>query len=98
MSKTNDPLKGITPEVLAAMNAEANRMAARIAELEGLADVLKAEDTSVTLDGNGARLFWSDASEAWETITRKRGNAVTHYNGPDLTAAIEAFKKVAGIE
>jgi len=70
----------------------------RLTPAQALIDLLQAENASVTLDCNGSRLFWSDASEAWETITWKRGNAVTHYNGPDLAAAIIAFKKVAGIE
>jgi len=69
----------------------------RLTPAQGLVDLLKAEDISVTLDAHGARLFWSNASELWEVITWKRGDFVTHYRGLDLAAAIETFRKLEGI-
>ena len=62
-----------------------------------LVAALKLPDTSVTMDGNGVRLYYEDTEkdkEKWMVITRDKGRIVEQYSGDSLLMAVMIFIKL----
>ena len=61
-----------------------------------LEELLKSDSSTVALKASGYSLIWAYGD--WEVRSMKGLARITHYQGAELSEAIECFVKMAGVE